>query len=138
MRRDDPVTNLVKEMVRPIGHWSCQSRGHRCNVGHQQRWDPLRGHDHHKQPTSPANELPYGRFETQGQRDPRVDDAKEAPDVYALNLFNVANYDTYRKYLTTAGPIVQELGGDLVVMGKKTPEVPVYFPGTTEGGHSAG
>lgn len=54
--------------------------------------------------------------------------------IYALNLFNVADYDTYRKYLTTAGPIVQELGGDLVVMGKKTDEVPVHFPGTTEGG----
>lgn len=53
---------------------------------------------------------------------------------YALNLFNVEDYDTYRTYLTTAGPIVQELGGDLVVMGKKTDEVPIYFPGTTEGG----
>ena len=53
---------------------------------------------------------------------------------YALNLFNVQDYATYRKYLTTAGPIVQELGGNLVVMGKKTEEVPVYFPGTTEGG----
>jgi uncharacterized protein (DUF1330 family) len=53
---------------------------------------------------------------------------------YALNLFNVEDYATYRQYLTTAGPIVQELGGDLVVMGRKTDEVPVYFPGTTEGG----
>jgi uncharacterized protein (DUF1330 family) len=53
---------------------------------------------------------------------------------YALNLFNVEDHATYRKYLTTAGPIVQELGGDLVVMGKKTEEVPVHFPGTTEGG----
>ena len=35
---------------------------------------------------------------------------------YALNLFNVEDHATYRKYLTTAGPIVQELGGDLVVM----------------------
>ncbi len=52
---------------------------------------------------------------------------------YALNLFNVESYDVYRKYLTTAGPIVQELGGDLVVMGRKTAEVPVHFPGTTEG-----
>jgi hypothetical protein len=42
--------------------------------------------------------------------------------------------DVYRKYLRTAGLIVQELGGDLVVMGRRTPEVPVHFPGTTIGG----
>lgn len=51
--------------------------------------------------------------------------------LYALSLFNVEDYDTYRKYLTTARPIVQELGGDLVVMGKKAPEVRVRFRGTT-------
>jgi len=50
---------------------------------------------------------------------------------YVLNLFDGENYDMYR---TSAGPIVQQLGGDLVVMGKKTPEVPVHFPVTTECG----
>ena len=53
---------------------------------------------------------------------------------YALNLFDLKDEAVYRKYLTTAGPIVQELGGDLVVMGRRTPEVPVNFPGTTVGG----
>lgn len=50
---------------------------------------------------------------------------------YAPNLFDVEDYDVYRKYLMTAGSIVQELGGDLVVMGKTAPEVPVHFRGTT-------
>jgi uncharacterized protein (DUF1330 family) len=53
---------------------------------------------------------------------------------YALNLFDLKDEAIYRKYLTTAGPIVQELGGDLVVMGRRTPDVPVNFPGTTIGG----
>ena len=53
---------------------------------------------------------------------------------YALNLFDLKDEAVYRKYLTTAGPIVQELGGDLVVMGRRTPDVPVKFPGTTIGG----
>ena len=52
---------------------------------------------------------------------------------YALNLFNLEDYDTYTKYLKTAGPIVQELGGDLVVMGRKV-DPPMHFPGSTEGG----
>ena len=56
---------------------------------------------------------------------------------YALNLFNVEDYATYRKYLTTAGPIVQELGGDLVVMGKKTEEVPVVLPRHDRGRRAA-
>lgn len=49
----------------------------------------------------------------------------------ALSLFNVEDYDMFRQYLTTVGPSVQELGGDLVVMGKKAPEVRVRFRGTT-------
>ena len=53
---------------------------------------------------------------------------------YALNLLDLKDEDVYRKYLRTAGPIVQELGGDLVVIGRRTPEVPVHFPGTTIGG----
>jgi hypothetical protein len=40
---------------------------------------------------------------------------------YALNLFNVEDYATYREYLTTAGPIVQELGGDLVGASARRP-----------------
>ena len=50
--------------------------------------------------------------------------------LYLLNLFEVRDYDVYRKYHTTAGLIVQELGDDLVIMGKKAPEVPVHFQGT--------
>ena len=57
---------------------------------------------------------------------------------YALNLFDLKDEAVYRKYLTTAGPIVQELGGDLVVMGRRTPDVPVNFPGTTIGGGQRG
>lgn len=53
---------------------------------------------------------------------------------YALNLFDLKDEAVYRKYLKTGGPIVQELGGDLVVMGRRTPEVPVKFPSTTIGG----
>lgn len=49
---------------------------------------------------------------------------------YALNLFDLKDEAVYRQYLKTAGPIVQELGGDLVVMGRRTPDVPVHFPGT--------
>lgn len=51
--------------------------------------------------------------------------------LYALNLLNVVDYDAYRKYLATVGPLVQEPGGDIVVMGKKAPGVPVHFPGAT-------
>ena len=43
---------------------------------------------------------------------------------YALNLFNIEDIETYRDYLTTAGPIVQELGGDLVVMGRRRTRFP--------------
>ena len=54
--------------------------------------------------------------------------------VYVLNLVEVENYDVYRTYRTTAGPIARQHVGDLVVMGKKTPKVPVHSPGTTECG----
>jgi hypothetical protein len=54
-----------------------------------------------------------------------------AETLYVLSVFYVGNYDVYRKYLTTASPIVQELGGDLVVMGKKAAEVRIRFRGTT-------
>jgi hypothetical protein len=40
---------------------------------------------------------------------------------YALNLFDLKDEAVYRKYLTRAGQIVQELGGDLVVMGRRAP-----------------
>ena len=49
----------------------------------------------------------------------------------ARSLFDVEDYDAYRKDLTTAGPIARELGDDLMVMGKKAPEVPVHSRGTT-------
>lgn len=51
--------------------------------------------------------------------------------LYALNLFNTEDDDVYREYLTTAAPNAQELGGDLVVMGKTAAEVPVLFWSTT-------
>lgn len=53
---------------------------------------------------------------------------------YALNLFDLKDEEVYRRYMRTAGPIVEELGGSLVVMGRRTDDVPVEFPGTTLGG----
>ena len=53
---------------------------------------------------------------------------------YALNLFDLADEEVYRTYLRTAGPIVKELGGELLAMGKITEDVPQHFPGSTLGG----
>lgn len=53
---------------------------------------------------------------------------------YALNLFDVDSYERYREYLDQAGPVVREVGGEVIVVARKLPEVPVTFPGTTEGG----
>jgi len=53
---------------------------------------------------------------------------------YALNLFDLKDEELYRTYLRTAGPIVKELGGELLAMGKIMDEVPQQFPGSTIGG----
>ena len=54
--------------------------------------------------------------------------------LYALNLFNLDNEELYRRYLRVAGPVVRELGGDLVVMGRLLDEHPMFMPGSTLGG----
>lgn len=46
--------------------------------------------------------------------------------LYALNVFDARDDDVDHRYLTTAGPDGQELGGDIVVMGKKTAQVPAH------------
>jgi len=53
---------------------------------------------------------------------------------YALNLFDLADAEAYRTYMRTAGPIVKELGGELVVMGRRTESLPQDFPEATVGG----
>ncbi len=53
---------------------------------------------------------------------------------YALNLFDLEDADLYRSYMKIAGPIVKELGGDLVVMGRLTDQHPMIMPESTIGG----
>ena len=54
--------------------------------------------------------------------------------LYALNLFNLDDVEMYRRYLRVAGPVVKELGGDLIVMGRLLDEHPMIMPGSTLGG----
>jgi uncharacterized protein (DUF1330 family) len=54
---------------------------------------------------------------------------------FALNMFDFRDQEVYRKYLSVAGPIVEnELGGKLICMGKITDKVPIQFANTTIGG----
>lgn len=54
--------------------------------------------------------------------------------LYALNLFDIEDKEMYREYMRIAGPVVQELGGELIVMGRLADDHPMIMPGTTFGG----